>query len=96
VRGAVKLQARGSQIKLSHFNSVVFRAWQRPDRFHARRHAPPLHSSHCILDARDLGMPLKPVSKPLGTRRRSTRNDITGEQGEGGGEDSPGARAVLC
>jgi hypothetical protein len=35
---------QGNQIKLSTFNTVTFRVQLRPDRFHARRSAPPLHS----------------------------------------------------
>jgi hypothetical protein len=38
------LRTRGSQIKLSHVDAVAKNARQRPDRFHARRRAPPLHS----------------------------------------------------
>jgi hypothetical protein len=38
------LRARDNQIKLSTFATVAFRVRRRPDRFHARRRAPPLHS----------------------------------------------------
>jgi hypothetical protein len=36
------LHATSSETKLSHFEPVVFRAQQSPDRFFARRHALPL------------------------------------------------------
>jgi len=39
------LRARGNQTKLSTFDTVAFRVRRRPDRFHARHRAPPLHSS---------------------------------------------------
>ena len=38
------LRARGNQTKLSTFDTVAFRVRRRPDRFHAHRRAPPLHS----------------------------------------------------
>ena len=38
------LRALGNQTKLSTFDTVAFRVRRRPDRFHARRRAPPLHS----------------------------------------------------
>jgi hypothetical protein len=38
------MSAWSSQIKLSHFGTVLFRVWQSFDRFQARRHALPLHS----------------------------------------------------
>jgi len=38
------LLALGNQTKLSTFDTVAFRVRRRPDRFHALRHAPPLHS----------------------------------------------------
>jgi hypothetical protein len=38
------LRALGNQTKLSTFDTVAFRVRRRPDRLHARRHAPPLHS----------------------------------------------------
>jgi hypothetical protein len=38
------LHVRDSQIELSHVDSVDGNARQHPDRFHARRSAPPLHS----------------------------------------------------
>ena len=40
------LRTRGSQTKLLRLNGVAKNAWQRSDRFHARRRAPPLNSSH--------------------------------------------------
>jgi hypothetical protein len=46
------LNARGSQIKLSHFEPVAGNARQRPDRFHARRRAPPLHYACTLPTAR--------------------------------------------
>jgi hypothetical protein len=38
------LRALGNQTKLSTFDTVAFRVRRRPDRFHAHRHSPPLHS----------------------------------------------------
>jgi len=38
------LRALGNQTKLSTFDTVAFRVRRRPDRFHALRRAPPLHS----------------------------------------------------
>ena len=38
------LRALGNQTKLSTFDTVAFRVLRRPDRFHARHRAPPLHS----------------------------------------------------
>ena len=38
------LRALGNQTKLSTFDTVAFRVRRRPDRLHARRRAPPLHS----------------------------------------------------
>ena len=38
------LRARGNQTKLSTFDTVVFRVRRRPDHFHARSCATPLHS----------------------------------------------------
>ena len=38
------LRALGNQTKLSTFDTVAFRVRRRPDRFHALRSAPPLHS----------------------------------------------------
>jgi hypothetical protein len=35
---------RGSHIKLSQFSAIAWNVRQRPDRFHACRRAPPLHS----------------------------------------------------
>ena len=39
------LRSLGNQTKLSTFDTVAFRVRRRPDRFHALRRAPPLHSS---------------------------------------------------
>ena len=38
------LRALGNQTKLSTFDTVAFRVRRRPDLFHARLRAPPLHS----------------------------------------------------
>ena len=38
------LRALGNQTKLSTFDTVAFRVRRRPDRFHALRRSPPLHS----------------------------------------------------
>jgi hypothetical protein len=38
------LRPLGNQTKLSTFDTVAFRVRRRPDRFHARYSAPPLHS----------------------------------------------------
>jgi len=38
------LRALGYQTKLSTFDTVAFRVRRRPDRFHALRRTPPLHS----------------------------------------------------
>ena len=39
------MRALGNQTKLSTFDTVAFRVRRRPDRFHALRRAPSLHSS---------------------------------------------------
>ncbi len=38
------LRVLGNQTKLSTFDTVAFRVRRKPDRFHALRRAPPLHS----------------------------------------------------
>jgi hypothetical protein len=76
------LRALGNQTKLSTFDTVAFRVQRRPDCFHARRHAPPLHSPCQKFGNTDYFFKLPPKSTMRGSMKlwEQPSNQLRGAQ----------------